>query len=134
MTIPTWATKHKKKGTILRKKDNQSYYLIRAYSKRVAGKRYPVLVQDEIIATITADGITYQLNKLVDITKVKVVSFSNTHIFWGLPVSSQNKLSQCLLFSVKEKWYFANLDNTLITLLEDNGIDPYKGVSLDEND
>ena len=44
------------------KKDEKSYYLFKVHSERQEGKKYPVLVQDELIGTISKDGIKYNNN------------------------------------------------------------------------
>ncbi|MCL2747770.1 MAG: hypothetical protein FWE59_03845, partial [Oscillospiraceae bacterium] len=52
---PDWVNAFKEKGTSVKKVGNE-YYLYRATSKRVPGKKYPQPVE-EYIGTITREGV-----------------------------------------------------------------------------
>lgn len=56
MAYPEWVLKHKKPGTYVQKKDENTYRLYRGHSERRPGKAYPVLVTDEYIGTITQEA------------------------------------------------------------------------------
>jgi len=58
MAYPDWVLKHKEPGTYVQKRDENTYRLYRGHSERRPGKKYPVLVTDEYIGTITReDGL-----------------------------------------------------------------------------
>ena len=106
---PDWATKYKRPGTILRKKNDNSYLLFSAHSERQKGKKYPVLVQEELIGTITKDGISYNITRNVDITNIIIISFSSTEIYKTIDVIDQNEFKDVLLLKIKNKYFFSCL-------------------------
>jgi len=55
MAYPDWVLKHKYPGMYVQKKDEHTYRIFRGHSERRPGKRYPVLVTDEYIGTITKE-------------------------------------------------------------------------------
>lgn len=55
MAYPEWVLRHKQPGMYVQKKDDDTYRIYRAHSERRPGKKYPVLVTDEYIGTITRE-------------------------------------------------------------------------------
>ena len=115
---PDWATKYKRPGTILRKKNNDSYLLFSAHSERQKGKKYPVLVQEELIGTITKDGISYNITRNIDITNIIIISFSSTEIYKKIDVIDQNEFKDVLLLKIKNKYFFSCLSEKQINILK----------------
>ena len=115
---PDWATKYKRPGTILRKKNDNSYLLFSAHSARQKGKKYPVLVQEELIGTITKDGISYNITRNVDITNIIIISFSSTEIYKTIDVIDQNEFKDVLLLKIKNKYFFSCLSEKQINILK----------------
>ena len=102
---PEWAIKFKTKGTILRKKDEKSYYLFKVHSERQEGKKYPVLVQDELIGTISKDGIKYNNNRIVDVSNLTILPFREFSLFKKLINDEEKALfSNTYLLKIKNKW------------------------------
>ena len=56
MTHPDWVLKHKKKGTLIMKRDDR-YYLYRVSSHRNKEKKRSQLRTDEYLGRITPDGL-----------------------------------------------------------------------------
>lgn len=129
---PEWATKFKTKGTILRKKDEKSYYLFKVHSERQKGKKYPVLIQDELIGTITKDGIRYNNNRIVDVSNLTIVSFTEFCLFNQFTVEEKVLFSNTYLLKIKNKWFFSKLNDCQIKVLISKNICWVGG--LDEND
>ena len=125
---PDWATKYKRQGTILRKKNNDSYLLFSAHSERQKGKKYPVLVQEELIGTITKDGISYNITRNVDITNIIIISFSSTEIYKLIDVIDQNEFKDVLLLKIKNKYFFSCLSEKQINILKKYNINYLEGI------
>ena len=125
---PDWATKYKRQGTILRKKNNDSYLLFSAHSERQKGKKYPVLVQEELIGTITKDGISYNITRNVDITNIIIISFSSTEIYKTIDVIDQNEFKDVLLLKIKNKYFFSCLSEKQINILKKYHINYLEGI------
>ncbi len=76
MTYPDWVLKYKKKGTLVQKKGNGSYYLLyRVHSKWNPEKKRAQLITDEYLGKITPDGLiepkTKRIMKRLDQVSVK---------------------------------------------------------------
>lgn len=127
---PDWATKYKKPGTILRKKNNNSYLLFSAHSERRKGKKYPVLVQEELIGTITEFGISYNINRTIDISNIIIVLFSTTHIFSSFKEDDQKEFVNVFLLNIKQKYFFSSLSEKQITILKKYNINYLEGVKI----
>lgn len=125
---PDWATKYKRPGTILRKKNDNSYLLFSAHSERQKGKKYPVLVQEELIGTITKDGISYNITRNVDITNIIIISFSSTEIHKTIDVIDQNEFKDVLLLKIKNKYFFSCLSEKQINILKKYNINYLEGI------
>ena len=125
---PDWATKYKRPGTILRKKNDNSYLLFSAHSERQKGKKYPVLVQEELIGTITKDGISYNITRNVDITNIIIISFSSTEIYKTIDVIDQNEFKDVLLLKIKNKYFFFCLSEKQINILKKYNINYLEGI------
>ena len=125
---PDWATKYKRPGTILRKKNDNSYLLFSAHSERQKGKKYPVLVQEELIGTITKDGISYNITRNVDITNIIIISFSSTEIYKTIDVIDQNEFNDVLLLKIKNKYFFSCLSEKQINILKKYNINYLEGI------
>ena len=125
---PDWATKYKRPGTILRKKNDNSYLLFSAHSERQKGKKYPVLVQEELIGTITKDGISYNITRNVDITNIIIISFSSTEICKTIDVIDQNEFKDVLLLKIKNKYFFSCLSEKQINILKKYNINYLEGI------
>lgn len=125
---PDWATKYKRPGTILRKKNDNSYLLFSAHSERQKGKKYPVLVQEELIGTITEDGISYNITRNIDITNIIIISFSSTKIYKSIDVIDQNEFKDVLLLKIKNKYFFSCLSEKQINILKKYNINYLEGI------
>ena len=125
---PDWATKYKRQGTILRKKNNDSYLLFSAHSERQKGKKYPVLVQEELIGTITKDGISYNITRNIDITNIIIISFSSIEIYKLIDVIDQNEFKDVLLLKIKNKYFFSCLSEKQINILKKYNINYLEGI------
>lgn len=125
---PDWATKYKRPGTILRKKNDNSYLLFSAHSERQKGKKYPVLVQEELIGTITKDGISYNITRNIDITNIIIISFSSTEIYKLIDVIDQNEFKDVLLLKIKNKYFFSCLSEKQINILKKYNINYLEGI------
>ena len=125
---PDLATKYKRPGTILRKKNDNSYLLFSAHSERQKGKKYPVLVQEELIGTITKDGISYNITRNVDITNIIIISFSSTEIYKTIDVIDQNEFKDVLLLKIKNKYFFSCLSEKQINILKKYNINYLEGI------
>ena len=125
---PDWATKYKRPGTILRKKNDNSYLLFSAHSERQKGKKYPVLVQEELIGTITKDGISYNITRNVDITNIIIISFSSTEIYKTIDVIDQNEFKDVLLLKIKNKYFSSCLSEKQINILKKYNINYLEGI------
>lgn len=125
---PDWATKYKRPGTILRKKNNDSYLLFSAHSERQKGKKYPVLVQEELIGTITKNGISYNITRNIDITNIIIISFSSTEIYKLIDVIDQNEFKDVLLLKIKNKYFFSCLSEKQINILNKYNINYLEGI------
>jgi hypothetical protein len=68
---PEWVNQYKQKGTAVKKVGN-SYYLYKATSKRVPGKKYPQPIHT-YIGTITQDGLV--------VTAVRKISTETVHVY-----------------------------------------------------
>ena len=125
---PDWATKYKRPGTILRKKTDSSYLLFSAHSERQKGKKYPVLVQEELIGTITENGITYNITRNIDISNIIIINFSNTELYKTFNDIDQKEFKDILLLKIKNKYFFSCLSEKQINTLEKYNINYLEGI------
>lgn len=125
---PDWATKYKRPGTILRKKSDNSYLLFSAHSERQKGKKYPVLVQEELIGTITENGITYNITRNIDISNIIIINFNNTTLFKSFDDIEQKEFKDVFLLKIKNKYFFSCLSEKQINTLEKYNINYLEGI------
>ena len=79
---PDWVNAYKEKGTSV-KKVGSEYYLYRATSKRVPGKKYPQPVQ-EYIGTITREGVTKTNVRKISTDSVRVYEYGRSYALQSL--------------------------------------------------
>ena len=79
---PDWVNAFKEKGTSVKKVGNE-YYLYRATSKRVPGKKYPQPVE-EYIGTITRDGVVRTGIRKISTDRVRVYEYGMSHTMQAL--------------------------------------------------
>ncbi len=125
---PDWATKYKRPGTILRKKNDNAYLLFSAHSERQKGKRYPVLVQEELIGTITENGISYNITRSIDISNIIIINFHNTDLYKSLDFTDKKEFENVLLLKIKHKYFFSCLTESQVKTLEKYNINYLEGI------
>jgi len=91
---PDWVNAYKEKGTSIKKVGNE-YYLYRATSKRVPGKKYPQPVET-YIGTITKDGVIK--------SKVRKISTDRVRVYeYGMSYALQSMLPETFLINSHDK-------------------------------
>lgn len=125
---PDWALKYKRKGTILRKKNDESYLLFLAHSERQKGKKYPVLIQEELIGTITKDGISYNIIRNIDISNIVIINFQAIDLYNTFSENDRNEFENMLLLKIKNKYFFSNLSEKQKEILTKYNINYLEGV------
>lgn len=125
---PDWALKYKRKGTILRKKNDESYLLFLAHSERQKGKKYPVLIQEELIGTITKDGISYNIIRNIDISNIVIINFQAIDLYNTFSENDKNEFENMLLLKIKNKYFFSNLSEKQKEILTKYNINYLEGV------
>lgn len=125
---PDWALKYKRKGTILRKKNDESYLLFLAHSERQKGKKYPVLIQEELIGTITKDGISYNIIRNIDISNIVIMNFQAIDLYNTFSENDKNEFENMLLLKIKNKYFFSNLSEKQKEILTKYNINYLEGV------
>lgn len=126
--IPEWAIKHKIKGTIIRKRNNESYYLYKVHSERQKGKKYPVLIQDEILGIIFEHGIEYCQKKVVDPHNLIIKKIDSTQLYETLNSEDKKNLKNLYLIKINDTWYFSKTTNKEKIILKNNNINWENGV------
>jgi hypothetical protein len=79
---PDWVNAFKKKGTSIKKVGNE-YYLYKATSKRVPGKKYPQPVE-VYIGRITKEGVIQTAVRKISTDSVKVYEYGMSHALQSL--------------------------------------------------
>ena len=93
-TYPDWVNAYKEKGTSV-KKVGSEYYLYRATSKRVPGKKYPQPVE-EYIGRITREGVIR--------TNVRKISTDRVRVYeYGMSYAMQLLLPEAFLINSRDK-------------------------------
>jgi len=93
-SYPDWVNAFKEKGTSVKKVGNE-YYLYRATSRRVPGKKYPQPVE-EYIGKITREG--------VDRTKIRKVSTDRVRVYeYGMSHALQSLLPEAFLVNSHDR-------------------------------
>jgi len=91
---PEWVNAFKEKGTSVKKVGNE-YYLYRATSKRVPGKKYPQPVET-YIGTITKEGLIR--------TNVRKISTDRVRVFeYGMSYALQALLPEAFLINSHDR-------------------------------
>jgi len=91
---PDWVNAYKEKGTSVKKVGNE-YYLYRATSKRVPGKKYPQPVET-YIGIITREGVVR--------TKVRKISTDRVRVYeYGMSYAMQSLLPEAFLINSHDK-------------------------------
>ena len=81
---PDWVNAFKEKGTSVKKVGNE-YYLYRATSRRVPGKKYPQPVE-EYIGVITREGVVRTKVRKISTDRVRVYEYGMSYALqWLLP-------------------------------------------------
>ena len=81
-SYPEWVNAFKEKGTTVKKVGNE-YYLYRATSKRVPGKRYPQPVET-YIGTITKEGVVRTNVRKISTDRVRVYEYGMSYALHSL--------------------------------------------------
>ena len=93
-SYPDWVIAFKEKGTSVKKVGNE-YYLYRATSKRVPGKKYPQPVE-EYIGVITREGVIR--------TKVRKISTDRVRVYeYGMSYALEALLPEAFLINSHDK-------------------------------
>jgi len=93
-SYPDWVNAFKEKGTSVKKVGNE-YYLYRATSKRVPGKKYPQPVE-EYIGIITREGVVR--------TRVRKISTDRVRVYeYGMSYALQTLLPEAFLINSHNK-------------------------------
>lgn len=119
--LPEWVEKYKEKGTTIRKINNK-YYKYKVHSERQKGKKYPVLVQDALLGTITEDGFISSNKKMVMPSELEVSSIYNL-----ISESIDDKkysyedillLKEIYVIKINKEWYYTKLNDEQKKLIE----------------
>ena len=78
MKYPDYVSKFRPKGTIV-KSVRGVYYVYKATSKRVEGKKYPVQVIERLLGKIDESGFHFLSHALVDTTRVRIREYGFTN-------------------------------------------------------
>jgi len=123
--------KHKEPGTTIRKNGN-NYYKYKVHSERKPGRKYPVLITDELLGTITKNGFISSKKKLIIPSEIEVKSlydFANNGIFieeYGY--DEIEILKRIYVMRINGKFYFSKLDLVSKKLLENHEVDYDNGI------
>lgn len=117
--IPEWAEKYKKPGTTIKKIGN-GYYLYTATSQTIAGKKYPVSIQN-YLGRITEDG-------LVQARTAIRISDTQAKRLGELIPDVDGEYADIILLEYRKEWYFTKTPAAIIKKLEDMGL--YKNGKL----
>jgi hypothetical protein len=79
---PDWVNEHKEKGTAVKKVGNE-YYLYKATSKRVTGKKYPQPIH-EYIGVITREGVVRTSVRKISTDRVRVYEYGMSYAMQAL--------------------------------------------------
>jgi hypothetical protein len=111
--FPDWVLEHKEKGTTIRKINNK-YYKYKVHSERKEGTKYPVLVQDELLGTITENGFVPSTRKMIVPSETEIrtlYSFQNDGIFIERYGRQQIEIMKTIyLINIGGRWYVTKLN------------------------
>ncbi len=111
--LPDWVEKQRLPATTV-KQIGGSYYLYKATSKRVPGKKHPVSVQT-YIGKITRDGI-------VDARRQIQVSATEAKLLRDLVPGIPPSLGGIILLHIQNEWYFTRISETQVRQLSKAGL------------
>lgn len=117
--IPEWAEKYRRPGTTIKKIGN-GYYLYTATSHIVAGKKYPVSVQN-YLGRITENG-------LIDARVYIRISDTPAKRLGDLIPDADGEYADIILLEYRKEWYFTKIPVAMIKKLEGMGL--YKNGKL----
>ena len=117
--IPEWAEKYRRPGTTIKKIGN-GYYLYTATSHIVAGKKYPVSVQN-YLGRITENG-------LIDARVSIRISDTPAKRLGDLIFDVDGEYADIILLEHRKEWYFTKIPAAVIEKLEGMGL--YKNGKL----
>lgn len=134
MTLPDWINKYKEKGTSIRKKGNK-YYKYKVHSVRRADKKYPILIQDELLGIITKkDGFVSSKRKTIvpsDTQVVTLYSFAyNGLLIEAFDDKEIDELKKIYLMKINDKYYFSKLDEYQKQLLDKHKVNYHDGIFI----
>ena len=98
MKYPDYISKFRPKGTIV-KSVRGVYYVYKATSKRVEGKKYPVQVIEKLLGKIDENGFHSLDHALVDTTRVRIREYGFTNYliqYEDMFCAKQNKGTKAL--------------------------------------
>lgn len=131
--LPDWVKKYKEKGTTIRKIGNQ-YYKYKIHSERRPGKKYPVLVQDELIAIINEEGYKESVNKVINPFETEhktLYEFKDNGIYIEeFNKDEINELNKIVLIKIKNHWYFLALTEKQKEILEKHKVGNKNGIFI----
>lgn len=107
--IPEWVKQYKEPGKTI-KKIGDGYYLYKATSYRVEGKKYPVAKQ-EYLGRITETGF-------VDARKYLRVSETYAKKLKELIPDIADELADIILLGIEGEWYYTKLSTEQINELK----------------
>lgn len=117
--IPEWAEKYRKPGTTIKKIGN-GYYLYSATSRKVAGKKHPVSIQN-YLGRITEDG-------LVDARMHIRIGDTQAKRLGDIIPDVGREYADIILLEYRKEWYFTKTPAALIKNLKGMGL--YKDGKL----
>ena len=92
LSYPEWVYKYKTKGTVIKKVGNK-FYLYKATSKRIPGKKYPQPIEKYIGVLDEDKGLIKSNIKEIDISNVEVYEYGFSYVLYKLVYDKLN-LSQ----------------------------------------
>lgn len=104
---PEWVLKYKEKGTTIRKINNK-YYKYKVHSERKSDKKYPVLVQDELLGVITKEGFIPSTKKIINPALIEVSSLYDFLITLDNESYFDDKkecLKEIYIIKINDEWY-----------------------------
>ncbi len=129
--FPSWVLKYKEPGTTIRKIGN-NFYKYKVHSERKPGRKYPVLITDELLGTITKNGFISSKKKLIIPSEIEVKSlydFANNGLFIEEYGDDDIEiLKRIYVMKINDKFYFTKLDSVSKKLLEKHGVNYYDGI------
>ena len=92
---PDWVRKFRPKGCIVKRK-GAVYQVYTATSKRVPGKKYPVVEVGEMVGTIDPSGFHGKTRMVIDFMSMSVISAMPLLNWKPLPLVTNSFWSSCI--------------------------------------